>query len=213
MNTNVFESLFLLVEDSRSLKENVIFLLNKLNCVETAEHCVKVAEESQRIALKFGIDNELAYTAGLLHDISAIYPNEQRIEISRKLNINVLDEEKQFPMIIHQKISRVMAEQIFNINNVLILNAIGCHTTLRAHSTELDRVLFVADKIEWDQKGNPPYLKVVLEQLENSLDHGAFAYISFLWEKRTTLRVIHPWLADAYNELSKKLNTIERREQ
>ena len=38
------------------------------------------------------------------------------------------------------------------------LNAICCHTTLRKHATKMDLVLFVADKIEWDQNGTPPYL-------------------------------------------------------
>ena len=38
------------------------------------------------------------------------------------------------------------------------LDSICCHTTLRKHATKMDLVLFVADKIEWDQNGTPPYL-------------------------------------------------------
>lgn len=37
--------------------------------------------------------------------------------------------------------------------------------------------------------------------IEKSLEHAAFAYISFLWERKETLKVIHPWLKDAYWQL------------
>lgn len=34
--------------------------------------------------------------------------------------------------------------------------------------------------------------------LGNSLEHAAFVYISYLWERKDTLKVIHPWLEEAY---------------
>ena len=63
-----------------------------------------------------------------------------------------MEAERKFPMIIHQKLSRVIAKEIFKVEDEEILNAICCHTTLRKHATKMDLVLFVADKIEWDQK-------------------------------------------------------------
>lgn len=167
----------------------------------TAEHCLKVGEESQRIAERFNEPAEAALHAGYLHDISAVYPNEIRIDIARSRGIEVLPEEEIFPMIIHQKLSKQMARDIFNITNEEVLNAVGCHTTLRKNSTRMDKVLFVADKIAWDQAGNPPYLNEILAKLEVSLENAAFEYISFLWNQRDKLKVLHPWLADAYYEL------------
>lgn len=108
-------------------------------------------------------------------------------------------------MIIHQKISKVIAREIFEVKDETILNAIGCHTTLHKDATRIDLVLFVADKIEWDQKGIPPYIVEVQEALEKSIEHAAFAYISYLWERRETLKVLHPWLGEAYWDLKAKL--------
>ncbi|OSX89232.1 hypothetical protein BTJ44_04916 [Bacillus mycoides] len=34
--------------------------------------------------------------------------------------------------------------------------------------------------------------------MEKSLEHAAFVYISYLWERKYTLKVIHPWLEEAY---------------
>lgn len=160
-----------------------------------------VGTEARRIALRFGADPVAAETAGWLHDISAVIPNGDRIALSRELGIEVLPEEEAFPMIIHQKLSVVMAEQLFGVTDAAILDAVGCHTTLRAGSTLLDQVLFVADKVAWDQPGTPPYICELQEQLNRSLIHGAFAYINYLWERKHTLKVVHPWLKEAYEEL------------
>lgn len=104
-------------------------------------------------------------------------------------------------MIIHQKLSKEMARDIFGIHDREILDAVGCHTTLRSSATRLDKVLFVADKIAWDQPGNPPYLAEITNEFDKSLEHASFAYINYLWQQREKLRVIHPWLRDAYYEL------------
>ncbi len=149
----------------------------------------------------YHVNEEKAAIAGYLHDISAIFPNGDRIVVAEQFGIEILQEEREFPMIIHQKLSRVIAEQIFKVTDEEILNAICCHTTLRKHATKMDLVLFVADKIEWDQNGTPPYLVEVKKGIEKSLEHAAFAYISFLWERKETLKVIHPWLKDAYWQL------------
>lgn len=135
---------------------------------------------------------------GYLHDISAIYPNDQRLPIARRLGIEILREEEVFPLIIHQKISKAMAAALFDIHDPAILSAIECHTTLRSNPAKLDLVLFVADKIEWDQTGAPPYLTRLNAELDNSLENAAFSYLSYMWEQRDKLRVLHPWLKEAY---------------
>ncbi|WP_035430073.1 hypothetical protein [Bacillus sp. UNC322MFChir4.1] len=43
------------------------------------------------------------------------------------------------------------------------------------------------------------------EALELSLEHASFAYISFLWEQKESLKVIHSWLQDAYFDLKENL--------
>jgi predicted HD superfamily hydrolase involved in NAD metabolism len=187
------------------IKKDMYNFLVSNNCPKTASHCLLVGETASTIAHRFGADEEEARTAGFLHDISAVFPNHERIDVAKQLDIEVLPEELEFPMIIHQKISKVMSMEIFKIHNKAILDAVGCHTTLRKGSTILDRVLFVADKISWDQEGVPPYLERLQIQLNISLDHGAFEYINYLWERKESLRVLHPWLADAYHDFKDRL--------
>lgn len=186
---------------SGNLKDDIYNFLVSNGCPKTAEHCVRVGEEARKIAERYHVNKDSAEIAGYLHDISAVYSNDIRIQVSHDLGIEVLPEEETFPMIIHQKISKEMARDLFHINDQEILDAVGCHTTLKKDSTLLDKVLFVADKIEWDQNGEPPYLDQITQQLEHSLNHASFEYINFLWKQRENLRVIHPWLRDAYYEL------------
>ncbi|MFD3449029.1 bis(5'-nucleosyl)-tetraphosphatase (symmetrical) YqeK [Microbacteriaceae bacterium 4G12] len=180
-------------------------MLEQYNKLHTYEHSVRVANEAKRIAKRFGLDEESAAIAGYLHDISAIIPNDKRIQAAEKMQIDVLQEERIFPMIIHQKLSKRIAHDIFKVENEMILDAISCHTTLRKNATSLDMVLFVADKIEWDQSGTPPYITEIKEALDQSLEHACFAYISYLWERKENLKVIHPWLQDAYFDLKENL--------
>jgi predicted HD superfamily hydrolase involved in NAD metabolism len=169
---------------------------------ETADHCMRVATAAKRLAAQFGEDESLAETAGRLHDISAVIPIKQRVCIAGQLGLEVLPEEAAAPMILHQKLSAVMARKIFGVTNEAVLSAIGCHSTLKADASALDKVVFIADKIEWDQEGDSPFLQDILNGLEQSLDQGVLVYLRYLWQQRDVLPVVHPWFVEAYKQLS-----------
>ena len=187
-----------------SLSEQTTHYLNHFNQPHVAQHVKDVAAKAIELATHFGANPDQiaqAEQAGLLHDISAVVPNDKRIALAHELNIDVLPEEKKLPMIIHQKLSRVFAKELFGIDDIEVLSAIECHTTLKANASEMDKLVFIADKIAWDQEGAPPYLDNLLAALDESLDAGVFIYIDYLWQMREQLKVVHPWLVDAYYDL------------
>jgi predicted HD superfamily hydrolase involved in NAD metabolism len=197
----VFQSLVEGFVPTGILEEDMQRFFEKHGRHETAEHCRRVAMEAESLAHQWKQDPVLAKAAAYLHDISDVIPNHERIRIARLLEIEVLPEEEAFPMIAHQKLSKVMAREIFGVEEAAVLDAIECHTTLKANAGPLDLLLFVADKLSWDQQGTPPYIAQIKNGLETSLQHAAFAYIHFLWERRDTLKVVHPWLIEAYQDL------------
>lgn len=170
---------------------------------KTAAHVADVAAEAGRLAERFGADVQAAQVAGWLHDISAVVPNSERIAAAYEWGVEVLPEEAMFPMILHQKLSVVIARELFDVQDADILSAIGCHTTLKAEASLLDKVVFVADKIAWDQPGTPPYYDDIIAALDISIDKAAFVYTDYLWQIRDQLKVLHPWARDAYAELRK----------
>lgn len=165
-------------------------------CPRTAAHVGMVAQEARRIAMLMGADPDAAEAAGWLHDISACFPTADRADIAHTLGLEVLPEEERFPLIVHQKLSGVLAKELFGVTNPEVLSAIECHTTLRANPSLLDKVVFVADKIEWDGVGIPPYRERLLKALDRSLDDAVRFYLRYMWESGT-LKVVHPWLRDA----------------
>lgn len=184
-----------------SLPGDMVQFLKLHGHPKTAAHCHAVGKKAAEIARQFAADPIQAQTAGWLHDISAVIPNPERLEFARAHNLEILAEETAFPMLLHQKISVVLAQQIFNVTDPPILSAIGCHTTLKPQSSLLDRVVFLADKIAWDQPGQPPYLPELLAALETSLDNAILVYLDYLWEILATRGVRHPWFIQARNEL------------
>lgn len=163
----------------------------------TAGHCSSVANKAREIAKQFSADETKSEMAAWLHDISAVIPNDERILLARENGIKVLPEEEKLPMIIHQKLSRLIAREVFDVEDQEILSAIECHTTLKANASSLDKVVFVADKIAWDQEGKPPYIIQILQALEHSLDAAALVYLDYLWQQKETLPVLHPWVVEA----------------
>ncbi len=202
----LFATLATNFQPSGHLRRDMALFLQLHHCTETAGHCAQVAAEARRLALRFGADAPKAEAAGLMHDISIVIPNEERIAAAHLLGVEVLPEEAHFPMIIHQKLSVVLARELFGVTDAATLSAIGCHTTLKANATLLDKIVFIADKIKWDQAGTPPYLADLLPALARSLDQGVFVYLDYLWQQRATLRVVHPWLVAAHAELHKELS-------
>ena len=176
-------------------------LLEHHGFTHVAVHVRAVANEALALAQRFGVDAEAARLAGMLHDVAVIVPNPERVAFSRSLGLPVLPEEEQVPMILHQQHGKVMAQTVFGVQDERVLSAIECHTTLKANSSPLDRVVFLADKLSWDQQGTPPYKAELLEALEHGLEEGARFFVTHLISSPGLL-VVHPWLREAHTELT-----------
>ncbi len=188
------------MDHQQVLKNEIKQYLVSKNCEKTYCHCMEVGEYAYQLGEKYLTSPEKVSIAGYLHDISAIYPNNQRISVAQKYGIELNEAEMAFPMIIHQKISKSIAKMDFGIEDNEILSAIECHTTLKKNYSDIDLVLFVADKIKWDQEGKPPYLDGLLQALNCSLENAAYFYIDYILKH--DIKVVHPWLWDAYNQLN-----------
>jgi predicted HD superfamily hydrolase involved in NAD metabolism len=168
---------------------------------KTLAHSRQVSQVAQLLAFQWGVDPLLAARAGWLHDISVIVPPEERIALAEAMQVDILSEERYYPMILHQKLSAVLARHLFKITSHELLSAVECHTTLKANASSLDKVVFIADKLKWDQAGDPPYLQSMLAGLELSLEAAAFSFLDYLWREKELLPVLHPWMVAAYVQL------------
>lgn len=113
------------------------------------EHALSVARTAIDIARSNSLlfDSLLTYffLAGYLHDIGKRVPIEQQRVIMAE----------QFPEYLnmpefsyHQFVGAYLAEKEFGIEDVFILDAIKYHATGRALMTNLEKIIYAADKIE-----------------------------------------------------------------
>lgn len=174
--------------------------LNAYGCPRTAAHSAAVAACAQELAANFALDQTAAFCAGWLHDISAIWPVSERLAVAEGAGLLIYAEERAAPLLLHQRLSALLAEQVFAVHDAAVLSALGCHTTLKAQAGALDLALFVADKLAWDQAGEAPFHAEMRIAAKTSLAAAARVCLHHLWEQRTSLPAVHPWLRDAWRE-------------
>lgn len=166
------------------------------------EHVNNVAQEARTLAERFGLDAELANQAALLHDVAWIFPVAEMVKRAHEFKLEVIPEEAQHPMLVHQKLSAVLAREVFRVKQPAVLGAIEHHTTLRAEPSELDMVVFLADKLALFENPDPPYKPELLAHLGTSLEQGAAFMVNHVWERARGYPVAHPWLREAQRYFS-----------
>lgn len=175
------------------------------NKLETLTHVHKVAKTASWLAQKHHVNIEKIKIAALLHDISAIVTPQQMYQIIKQRNMPLCDAEEKYPFLLHQRVSKIIAVEYFGIHDEDILNAIECHTTLKKDACIYDKIIFIADKISWDQEGIPPYLETLTKLAEESLDEACLYYIHYQFENHLLL-MPHIWIQEAYEDLNIKLD-------
>lgn len=119
---------------------------------ELFEHNVRVAKLAEELAERFGADSEKAKVAGLIHDIA--FPRTgELLGLAEKYGISYGEIEKQAPILLHGPVGAEVVKKIFGITDSDILSAIYKHTTGGEEMSILDKVVFLADKIEPSQSG------------------------------------------------------------
>ena len=121
------------------------------------------------------------------------------LEQAEGLGIEVLKTERQLPMLLHQKLGAEMASRLFGACRE-VQNAIGCHTTLKAASTPLEQLIFLADKLASFEANEFGALPALEETVERSLSEGCVLTLLHYWTHRADFKVVHPWLEAAWEE-------------
>lgn len=171
-------------------------LLRKHGKARIWAHSLEVAAAAVRIAGAYGLDAEQCETASLCHDIGGIMtPEAMRMEAERR-GMALDPAEAMHPFLLHQRFSKALCEERLGIEDALILSAVGCHTTLKPSASALDMAVFLADKLAWDQPGEPPFGSIIEEALHTSLERASLAYIDYVLARGMIL-MPHRWLLEA----------------
>lgn len=108
-------------------------------------HSMNTALLAIRYAVDFGADPDEAAIAGLLHDCAKELPLKKQAELANK---TAQTDAAMDNAVLHAPAGYSYACERYGIMNTNILSAIRYHTTGRADMTKLEKVIFLADKLE-----------------------------------------------------------------
>ena len=110
-------------------------------------HTLGTADCAKELAKQFGLNEDKAYLAGLLHDCAKCFPNEELLDIIHK-HLDVEECEMLNYKTLHAPVSAYIAETEFGITDKEILSAIRWHTLGKLDMSDFEKIVFIADKIE-----------------------------------------------------------------
>lgn len=165
-------------------------------------HSLCVAQEAYRLALKYGADEQKAYLAGLLHDITKNAPDTEHLNIFNKFDIILDDIEFNSVKLWHAISGAAYIEYILNIKDKEIISAVRYHTTARKDISLLEKILYLADftSADRDYEDVGVLRRLVNESLENAYIYALSYSVKELVDKSVP---IHTDTFEAYNEAVK----------
>ena len=163
-------------------------------------HSLNVAKEAVTLAKLYGADEEKAYIAGILHDITKELPFDEQLQIMQDGGIILDNVQKTAPKLWHGISGSVYIQKDPGITDPDIINAIRYHTTGRAGMSLLERVIFVADftSEERDYNGAQIMRQKSRESLEEAMIYGFQFTLCDLTQRKLA---IHPDEVFCYNDI------------
>ena len=169
-------------------------------------HTLGVVKEAVRLAPKYGVPEEKAKIAALLHDCAKNFDETRILEIAADYGVTLDELALKEPALIHAYLGAAVAYRDYGVTDKEILDAIYYHTTARANMTNLEKLIYIADMTEPGRTipQAEELRKMVEEDLDNALIYAIDCSIKHVIKKG---RLIHPDSIHARNYL------VERRDE
>ena len=182
------------------IKADVQTLLYSRSKPQTFIHVKAVAEMNIKIAEQYGLDKDICELGGYLHDISAVVAPKDMMSYAADNGWYIDEAEQKYPVLLHQRISRVIAQEDLGVTDERLLSALEHHTTLKASPSAYDMALFVADKLAWQESADvpvceAPFYSLVSDALKESLEAASLAYMDYIVEHKMILHP-HKWFEE-----------------
>ena len=138
-------------------------------------HSLGVMEMAVELAQIYNVDEKKAELAGLLHDNAKEMTPEELLKYVDDNNIKISEVERINSKILHGKVGADIAKKKYGVSKE-IQEAIEYHTTTNPNMNTLDKIVFVADKIELNRKSATYDIESERELAKKDLD-GAVIFI------------------------------------
>ena len=166
------------------------------------DHVLRVVSEAKRLASRYGIDEGRAAIAALGHDLARAHSPAELLREAEAAGLELSKLERFAPILAHGRLGAHLMVERYGVADAEALAAARYHTTGRVGMSALERLIYVADKIEPAKAREEPSLvearRLADESLEAALRQLLDWQISRALERGWRL---HPATVAARNEL------------
>jgi predicted HD superfamily hydrolase involved in NAD metabolism len=147
------------------------------------EHVDRVLDEALRLAARHGVEATKVRLAALGHDLLRVTPREELLRLAGEMGIEPNEAERAQPVLLHGALAARMLSERFGIDDADVLNAFRYHTTGRAGMSEVEKVVFLADKTEPDELAHYPQWREVHDLAQDDLDAAMLRALELYLER------------------------------
>lgn len=158
------------------------------------EHVLRVAELASQIAQANGLNADLAYEAGLLHDIARDVSSTDLL----KLAPPECPIDEQHPLALHGRAGRALLEY-WGYANQDVLYAVEEHTTGPHPERPISAVVYIADVSEPGRNVNHHIREMALHDLKGALDLAIGSKVRYLQGRGIH---VHPRTMQVYEAMN-----------
>ncbi len=134
------------------------------------DHVDRVVIEARRLAQQHSVDEERAVIAALGHDLYRAHVEGKLLAEGEVAGLSVSSVERSQPILLHGALGALDMANRFGVADDEVLDAARYHTTGRAGMSVLEKLIFVADKIEPEKARAVPAFVDARAVAERDLD-------------------------------------------
>ena len=159
-----------------NILENIQSVLRDLPAPVQA-HIEEVRTASVDLARLWKLDVDKAELAALAHDVCRITPPKDLLRMAAEFGLPVTAIDRAFPVFLHGPVGGETLRRQYGVADVEVLDPIRYHTMGREGMTALDKVLFLADKLDPSKVSRYPFIGEVARVAHEDLDRAMLLFI------------------------------------
>ncbi len=120
------------------------------------QHTIAVASHAKRLSTEYKYKKIWdAWYAGIIHDLFKLFDEEYLRDYIKKWDVNKEFDLDGIPFpALHGFAAALWMREEYKWDNKEIFDAIASHTLSKPNTTKIDKILYVADKVSTDRKGD-----------------------------------------------------------
>lgn len=170
-------------------------------------HIKGIEETAVALAKFWGVDEEMARRAAILHDCTKYWELEPQLATCEKYGVALDELEQTSVKLLHSKTGAALAKDRFGVSQE-IYDAIYYHTTGKAAMTLLEKIIYLADYIEPSRSF--PGVEELRRAVHADLDRGLYeALRDSIRELHGYGSPVHPHTQEALEYITKEIGGTE----